>query len=519
VFDLVVAGGEVVDGTGAPPYRADIGITAGRIVALADLAGATSGTRLDATGRYVMPGFIDAHSHGDALVFDPALQLATLRQGVTTLVLGQDGVSFAPSDQTTLGYVSRYFAGINGIHPGLDGGPVTVAQLRAAWQHRVPVNTAYLVPLGTVRHTVLRGARRVPDAAQLRAMRSAVEHGLADGAVGVSSGLEYSPGRHAGVPELVELCRPIRPGGLPYVTHLRGYGHQAPGGMAEAVEIAATAGVALHVSHYHGPGELLASLVDDALARGLDVTFDTYPYRRGCTLLAMAALPAWLDHADAGPALAALADPPTRARIRAELDPQLWPRVRLAHVPDERWAWTEGLALPEAAGRASLDPGELLLQVLAATGFAATAVLAQPATTHESIRRLAQHPRHLAGSDGIAVGAHPHPRAWGAFARYLARFVRAEQAWSWAQAAQHLAARAATRFGLRDRGILRAGAAADLSLVDPDGVVDVAGYDDPRQPALGVADVLVNGVPVLREGRLTGALPGIALTPYPEGAS
>ncbi len=500
------------DGTGAPAVRADIGITAGRVAALGRLDHAEAGEVIDATGRYVVPGFVDAHNHADAAVLDPAVALAALRQGVTTLVLGQDGLSYAPSSGPALAFVQRYFAAIDGSHPGLDPGGATVAQLRATWHHRTAVNTAYLVPHATVRYAVMAGAARPAEPGELAAMRAAVERGLVEGAVGLSSGLEYLPGRYADVAELAQLCRPVAAAGLPYVTHMRGYGVSAPGGAAEANEIGLAAGVAVHISHYHGPGETLASIVDSYRDGGLDLTFDTYPYLRSCTILAMTALPRSLDDTDLDAVVAALTDPTVRATVIDGLNPDLLGRVTLAHVPAEQWSWAEGMPLTEVAERAGRSAADALLDLLVDTGLAASAVITQPPTTDEhALRRLIRHPCHVGGSDGIYVGGHPHPRGWGTFARYLSRHVRDLGDLTWSEAAVHLAAHPARRFGLTDRGVLRPGLAADLAVVDPVRVADRATYAQPTALAEGIDDVVVNGVPVLRGGELTGALSGAAL--------
>lgn len=522
MFDLLIRGGTVLDGTGGPPRLADVGVSGGRITAVGRLDHAVAGDVLDATARLVLPGFVDAHSHADAAVLSPPVALAVLRQGVTTLVFGQDGLSFAPATPATLAFVTRYFGAINGTHPGLSGvrqapadGPVSVAELRASWRDATAVNTAYLIPAGTVRHNVLGGANREADDADLAAMRAQVEQGLAEGAVGLSTGLEYLPGRFADAAEVAYLCRPVAEAALPYVTHMRGYGTAAGTGLAEARDIGILSGVDVHVSHLHGPGPATLSMVDEVRS-AVELTFDTYPYLRGCTILGMAALPQWLDDTDLDRTTDQLTDPAIRAKVLSGLNPQLWPRVTLAHVPDPAWAWTEGLSLPEAAGRLGRPPGEVLLDLLVATRLAASAVIEQPPTTDDaSMRALLRHPAHMGGSDAIYLGAHPHPRGWGAFARFLGRHVRELGDWSWAQAAVHLAARPAHRFGLTDRGQIRVGLAADLVLVDPDTVTDRADYAQPRSLASGVDDVLVNGVAVLRHGQLTGRLAGQPLTPYP----
>ena len=498
MFDVVIRGGFVVDGTGAPAFRADVGVNGDQIAAIGRLTPDDSGqTEIDATGRYLFPGFIDTHVHADAAVFDPAMQLAALRQGVTTLLLGQDGLSFAPAGPATIEFVTRYFAPVNGPHPELTDQGVEVADLLASYDRRVPLNTAYLLPHGTIRHHVMGTAERAPSEDELGAMRRSVERGLEDGAAGLSTGLEYAPGRYAAAPELAALCIPVASAGLPYVTHMRGYEANAANGLAEVVEIARQANVAAHVSHYHGPPELLTGQID----KGTDLTFDSYPYTRGSTTLAMVTLPGWLPAADFDAALDALADP----AITGQLDAP-WERITLSHVPDDGLRWTEGLRFTDAARQAGQEPAAFCREVLLATGLEAGCVFGFPSENHEaegSMRTLIRHPAHMTGSDGIYRGGHPHPRGWGAFARLLGHHVREVGDWTWEQASVHLAGHPARRFRLTDRGLLRKGYKADIVVVDPTTVAARATYESPRELALGVEHVIVNGVQALSGGALT----------------
>ncbi|MFG1853970.1 amidohydrolase family protein [Actinomadura geliboluensis] len=519
MYDLLVRGGTVLDGTGSARRRADVAVTAGRIAEVGLLDGARAAEEIDATGRYVMPGFIDTHVHGDAAVFDPDVQHAALRQGVTTFVLGQDGVSYAPASAATLRYVSRYFAPVNGVHPGLGDGPVSVAELLAGYDRRTPLNTVYLLPHGTIRHSVMGTARRAPEAGELAAMRAHVERGLAEGAAGLSTGLEYVPGAYADAAEIAALCEPVGAAGLPYVTHMRGYESEAVTAMAEVLEISRAGRVAPHVSHYHGPKDHLVALVDNARAEGIDLTFDNYPYLRGSSTLTLVTLPGWLPIADLDGTLEALADPAVRRRLEREWfahRPEVWPRITLSHVPSDEYRWAEGMALPDAAAQAGKAPGEFCCDLLVATRLEAGCVFGQPPTnSEESVRALLKHPAQTTGSDAIYQGGHPHPRGWGAFARLLGRHVRDLGDWTWEQAAVHLSGRAADRFRLADRGRVEPGYAADLVVLDPATVTDRSTYERPRVPAEGVEHVVVNGVAVLRDGALAAAHepPGRALTP------
>jgi N-acyl-D-amino-acid deacylase len=530
VLEVLVRGGQVVDGAGHGPVPADVGVAGGRVVEVAPpgaLAGA--GVEIDATGRYVLPGFVDAHSHADGAVFDPEVQLALLRQGVTTVVVGQDGVSYAPAPSATRAYVDAYFGALNGPHPVAE--LPTVGDLLASYDGAVAVNVAALVPHGTVRHAVLGLADRAPDRDELALMRAAVERGLADGAVGLSTGLEYVPGRFADTTELTALSAPVAAAGAVYVSHLRGYEKKTPAAVAEARAIAAGSGVAVHLSHYHGPAATLAGLVDEARAAGVDVTFDSYPYTRGCSLLAMVLMPPWVQEVGVAEASDRLADPAVRKALVDDWLPGLparlgwdgtWAeRITLAAVGAPEYGWAEGLTLAAAAREAGVGgagggqqgggPAEFAAELLAASRLAVSAVFAFPSATGEDdMRALLRHPAHLAGSDGIFAAGHPHPRACGTFARLLGRHTRELGDYTWAEAAEHLAG-AAARYGLAGRGQVRVGYAADLAVVDPAAVADSATYDRPRLLANGVADVLVNGVPVVAGGALTGARPGRGL--------
>ncbi|MFE5410590.1 amidohydrolase family protein [Microbacterium sp. NPDC056569] len=520
----VLRGGTVVDGTGAPAREADVEIVAGRIGVIGDIPARDGDHVVDCAGRLVMPGFIDAHAHADGAVFDPEVQLALLRQGITTVIGGQDGVSYAPGDGVWAG---RYFAAINGPHPTYAGGGV--AELLRTYDGTTPLNVGYLVPAGTVRHEVMGMATDRADAAQLARMQRLVADGLEAGALGLSTGLDYVPGIFADADELAQLCVPVAAAGALYVTHMRGgYETNTAAGLREVVEICsggkAHAGVRGHVSHLHVDAADADVLLAEAAASGADLSFDMYPYTRGCTLVSMAVLPPEYSALDVDDAVARLSDTAERGRLRGEWFPTVthkpslgpdWPRmIRIGHTPAAHWAWAAGLTLAEIAERRQTSVEEATLDLLVAGRMEVNAVMAvRDERPVENLARLFAHPGHTGGSDGIFVGAVPHPRAWGAFARFLGAYVG--RSFTWEGAAVHLAARTAERFGLAGRGILRAGAAADIAIVDAAIVTDAATYEDPRQPARGIDDVFVNGTRVLRDGELTGVLAGRGLRRAP----
>ncbi len=553
---LVVRGARLVLPDGGPSSPVDVTVRGGRVEAVTPAAASVpvdATTTLEADGRLLLPGFVDAHVHGEAAVLDEGVQLAMLRQGVTSVVVGQDGVSYAPSPRPgerdadgaaasgtdlhdAAAWASGYFAAINGAHPTFAGG--SVADLLATYDGTTRVNVGYLAPHGTIRYAVLGPAPRPATRAEAGRMAALLRGALDDGALGMSTGLEYVPAAYADEAELVALARVLAARGLPHVSHMRGYEDEAGPAFAELVRVARASGVATHVSHYHGPAGELLGYVEDALGDGLDVSFDSYPYLRGCSILSMVSLPTWLPVADVDATLSALRDPVVVDRLHREHLPalaDLWPRVTMAAVPTgpaagaragepgEDLAWAEGLPLPDVAARLGLSPADAAVHLLVATRLRASCVFAQPPTSSaESVRALLRHRVHVGGSDAVyapvAGGGRPHPRGWGAFARFLAEHVRTLGDWTWHDAVTHLSSRPARRFALAGRGTVAPGAVADLVLVDPDRVQDEATYEDPRRPASGIDDVLVAGVPVLHDGRLTDALPGRPLRPAARAA-
>lgn len=516
MIDLVIAGGEVVDGSGAPPLRADVAVRAGRIEHVEPLPqGVEARERLDAAGKLVTPGFIDAHVHLEGLLQRDRAPAQLLAQGVTTVIVGQDGTSLAPGSQATVDHMASYFAAVNGAVPPARRAWTSVADLLDDLDGSA-VNVAYLIPNGNLRLEVLGAGGRPARPDEVRAMQALVTEGMEQGAAGLSTGLDYVPSRHADTGEIAALCQAMGSRRGVYVTHMRGYGARAPEGVGEACEIARRAGVPVHISHYSGPAEIHLPLVERALAEGLPLSFDTYPYSASATILSMLLLPDWVQAGGVDEIAARLADRQVRARLQREWadgSPPPFERITLSAVAAPEHRWMEGLRITDAAARSDTEPGELVCDVLAASRLAVGGVMARDTYTEADIRALLRHPAHVAGSDGVYVGGHPHPRGYGTFARLLGMHTRELGDWDWPAAVVHLATRAAERFALADRGRLAPGYAADIVVFDPARVRDRATYDEPTRLAEGVEHVVVNGVPVLAAGRPTGALPGRALRP------
>jgi N-acyl-D-amino-acid deacylase len=515
-FELILRGGWVVDGSGGPPYRADVAVAGSTIAAVGRLDHAEAARVLDVGGRYVVPGFIDAHVHGDlALLADP-IHLPALRQGVTTYVIGQDGSSFAPASPATLDYMKRYTAGFNGNPSGITGTWHSIDEYLARFDGRVALNVAYLVPNGNIRMEVMGLDPRPAGEHELRAMQRLVGAGLDAGAVGLSTGLDYIPSRYADRREIAALCEPLGAVNGVYVTHMRGYGPPAAAGMSEVIAIAQAAGVPAHVSHYNGRADLLLPLIDQGRALGLDLTFDSYPYLAASTILGMVALPAWVQEGGIEATVERLRDRAVRARLKSQWfagpTPYALENLTIAMAAHPDWRWAEGHTVAAAAEMAKLDPGDFVCEILSASGMAVGIVGFRPGDrTEADVRAILRHPAHMAGSDGIFCGGFPHPRGWGAFARYLGYHSRELGDYTWAEAVTHLASHAARRFRLTDRGWIRRGFAADIAVLDPAFVIDRATYAAGRTLAEGVEHVLVNGTLVLENSEPTGATPGRAL--------
>ncbi|MGM1065309.1 N-acyl-D-amino-acid deacylase family protein [Saccharothrix sp. Mg75] len=522
-MDIVFRGALVVDGTGAPGRRADVGVRDGRIAEIGDRV--TGRRTVEADGRVLAPGFIDMHSHSDLQVLANPEHLAKVTQGVTTEVLGQDGLSYAPVDDGVLAALRAQLAGWNDDPAGFDWDWRSVGGYLDRLDRGIAVNAAYLVPQGTLRMLCVGYDDRPPTDAELDRMREVLATSLREGAVGLSSGLTYTPGMYADTAELTALCRVVAEHGGFYSPHHRSYGAGALEAYAEVVAVSRESGCPLHLAHATmnfevnrgRAGELLA-LLDDALATGVDITLDTYPYLPGATYLS-ALLPSWAGEGGPDATLARLTDPATRERIRVEVEevgsdgchgvPVDWATIEVNGVRRAENAHLVGLSVAEAARRAGRPPAELYFDVLVSERLGTSCLMH---VGHEdNVRAIMRHPAHTGGSDGLLVGDRPHPRAWGTFPRYLARYVRELGVLGLEECVHHLTGRAARRLRLADRGLVREGFAADLVLFDPDAVADTATFDEPRRAAAGISHVVVNGVPVLDDGERTDALPGTSL--------
>jgi N-acyl-D-amino-acid deacylase len=470
-FDLLIKGGRVVDGTGAPARDADVGVSDGRIAAIGALDG-DAGTVIDASGLVVAPGFIDVHSHDDtALLRDPLLDFK-LAQGVTTVVCGNCGAGAAPANERLEAFYRR---GVEGIL-----GPVEAFTWRSLGEFydavraaKPSINAAFLVPHGALRVASMGWERRAPTPEELETMKTHLAEGMEAGAVGMSTGLIYPPGAFAETDELIELARVVaRHGGI-YVSHIRNEGEHLLDAVREAIRIGEEAGLPVQISHHKASGRTnwgktkdSLPVIEEARARGLEVTIDVYPYTAAST------------------ALSALAP---GGRLVREMDPH---DIMIASVKYQHEF--EGKRLDEIASMMDLpveDATGKLLRDEENTPVAVMFVMEEG-----DVRRVLQHSTCMIGSDGIpSVTGKPHPRLYGTFPRVLGRYARDEGLLSLEQAVYKMTGLPAKTFRLADRGELREGAWADLVVFDQEAIADTATYEDPRRYPKGIAAVLVNG--------------------------
>ncbi|MFE0385667.1 amidohydrolase family protein [Streptomyces bungoensis] len=533
--ELVVRDADVVDGSGADSYRADVVVDRGRIVSIVKEAAAAGCQRpravreLDAEGLVLSPGFVDMHAHSDlALLRDPD-HSAKLAQGVTLEVIGQDGLSYAPVDDRTLEEVRRAVTGWNGYGEDVDVDWRTVGEYLDRLDGGIAVNAAYLVPQGTVRALAVGWEDRPATPGELDRMRRLVAEGLEQGAVGLSSGLTYPPGMYAGDAELTELCRVVARYGGYYCPHHRSYGAGALEAYAGMVAVAREAGCPLHLAHAtmnfgvnEGRAPELLALLDRALDSGVDLTLDSYPYTPGSTTLA-ALLPGWASAGGPEAVLARLADPATAERIRRELEvtgsdgchgvPVDWETVEVSGVADPALADHVGRTVRESADLRGETPWAVARGLLLADRLGTTVL--QHVGHEENVRAIMRHRAHTGGSDGILRGAGPHPRAYGTFPRYLGTYVRELGVLTLEECVAHLTGRPAARLRLPDRGLVREGYRADLVLFDPATVAARATFAEPRALPAGIPYVLVDGRFAVEDGRRTDVLAGRAVRRTP----
>lgn len=528
LFDLVIENGHIIDGTGSPWYAADIGIREGKIAGIGHLAGPAT-RRIDAHGMVVAPGFIDMLGQSElTILVNPQLP-SKIFQGITTEITGEGG-SIAPLNDAIIAADHVAYE-----HYKVAPDWRTLAQYFARLERQgMGINLATYVGATQVRRMVLGDADKKPNEAELNSMRALVRSGMEEGAVGLSTSLQYAPAPYATTEELIALASEASKYGGVYATHMRSEGAHVLEAIEEAVRIGREAKIPVEIWHLKAAGKpqwglmpTIVAKIDAARSSGVDVGANTYAYPAWFNSTS-AFIPPWAHDGGDKKMIERLKDPAMRARIRKELlTPNAaweneWQEVPgpeailIAVVANQRLLPLQGKTLAQIAKERGKDPIETLMDILVedeAFTYNAVFGMSEPdvALALQQPWTSVDNDSQGTAPDGILGKEHPHPRAYGTFPRILRKYVREEHKLTLEDAIRKFTALPAQRMRLADRGVLKQGMWADVVIFDPDSIRDVATFDNPNQLAVGMSYVFVNGVPVIAEGKMTNALPGKVL--------
>lgn len=496
-YDIVIAGGRVIDGTGARARAADVAIAGGQIVVVGSVPRGAGREVIDAAGMVVAPGFIDVHTHADDITEQPRAE-NFVRMGVTTIVAGNCG-----------------------------GSALNIGEaLQRVRDHGASVNFATLIGHNTVRGAVMGRAQRDPTMGELNQMKTHVWKGMVDGAVGFSTGLQYVPGTYSRLPELIELARVAGNEGGIYASHLRNEGTALEAAVEEAIKIGQASGSRVQISHLKvdspnrwGASAKALAMIDAARAKGIDVEADQYAYTAASSTLGIR-FPSWALEGGQDMIAERLNDAATWEKIKQEMRGLLAERglsdLSFAFVASHRADPSlNGLSMKQVAARLrQSESADAQLEAAREMMLAGGASMVYHFMSDEDVERIMRHPFVGIASDSSVLtpgSGVPHPRGYGNNARVLGEYVRKRKVIALEEAVRKMTSLPAEQFRFRGRGLLKPGSAADVVIFDPATVADTATFEKPHGFATGVRDVLVNGVPVVRGGEHTGAKPGVAI--------
>jgi dihydroorotase/N-acyl-D-amino-acid deacylase len=528
-FDLVIANGRIIDGTGSPWYSADVGVRDGRIAAIGNLSKAQAKRRIDAAGQVVAPGFIDMLGQSEfTILVDPRLP-SKIYQGITTEITGEGNSAGPMTGQ------ARVEAGQTLEHYGLKADWQTLGEYFARLERQgIGINLASYVGATTLREVVIGAENRPPTAAELGRMRTLVREAMQQGAVGVSTALEYAPAPYASTEELIALASEAAPYGGIYATHMRSEGDGMTAALDETFRIAREAHIPVEIWHLKVAGKKnwghmpdVIKRIEAARASGLDIAADTYAYTAWFNDMS-AFVPPWAHDGGNEKMLERLRDPVTRARIAKDIQTPstAWDNewdeipgpesILVGVVKNPALRSLQGQTLAAIAKARGKEPIETLLDILVEdNGFTGCAVFGMQ---EDDVALALVQPWISINNDssgtspeGLLGEEHPHPRAYGTFPRILRKYVREEHRLSLEEAIRKFSALPAQRMRLTDRGVLKRGLWADVVVFDPAAIADRSTFNSPNELAVGMRWVLVNGVPVIADGRMTGAKPGQVL--------
>jgi len=524
MLDIKIMDADVLDGTGAPWFRADIGVKNGRIQKTGKLGDEAARALINAEGYVVSPSFIDMHSHSDDALLINGRAESKIRQGVTTEVIGNCGDSGAPINYAIKREMEKTAAPLVSARVKIDYSTLKDYATKLERQG-ISVNVAPLVGHGNLRKMVVGYDDRLPTRAELEKMKRVLAGAMKQGAFGMSTGLIYPPGSYAQTPELIELAKVAASFGGIYTSHIRGEGNTLFKAVQEAVTIGKKAKIPVEISHHKAGGKKnwgkvkgARKLMEDARKRGVEVTCDVYPYVASSFGL-VNMLPDWAHEGGPEKILERLHSKRFRANVRREMEQGSlasahWNRTMIAQCP--KHTAYQGRFISELAKKSKKNPFDFTFDLLIEENLAASVV--RFGLAEEDVEYVLGYENSMIGSDGSALApygvlgrGHPHPRNYGTFPRVLGRNARERGIISLPEAVRKMTSLPAQKLGLRDRGVIRPGSWADLVVFNHETIIDVANYSDPKKYPRGIEYVIVNGVLTVSKGRHTGAKAGKVL--------
>ena len=516
MLDLLIKNGLIIDGSGNPGYYGAVGVKGDTVRVLrGDLSSVKAARTIDAADHVVCPGFIDMHAHSGLVILSEPHHEPKVRQGTTTELIGVDGNSYAPfRDHDDFLRFVELNSGLDG-NPPLPGRWSTVEQYLAMFDRKVSVNIAYILGNSPVRIDTIGWEDRPATKADVADMKAVIRESMEEGAFGMSTGLDYPPGGYADTDELVELSKQVADLGGIYHTHVRyRLGDRYLDPFREAIEIGRRSGVPVHITHLFqrapspvGGAQRMLRLVEDASEEGQDVTFDSYPYVHGSTRI-LIVFPDWAHNGGPERLKEVLRSRDGRERLRREIGPRApsWHDMWLTYFKRPENHQYEGRSIAEVASTMGKHPVDALCDLLLEEDLQTCYVAA--GGHGNTLPAFVTHPLSMVGSDAVLLGDFPSPRTYGCFPVILAEYVREENQMSLPTAIRKMTSFPAQRLGISDRGVLRDGMKADITVFHPKNVKAPATRTNPKQFPIGIEYVIVNGTVVIDQGQHTGVLPG-----------
>ena len=522
-FDVIIENGLVIDGSGAGGTKNSVGITDTKITAIGDLSAAEASKRIDASGHVVSPGFIDTHAHSDGALLNDGQHAEGVRQGITTEIVGPDGLTYAPLPRKKYLMYRQYLSGLLGLPPE-DLDMSSIGSALNNYHHKTAPNVAMFLGHGPIRLGAV-GMEDVPLRGEvLRLAIRTMEESFEQGACGFATGLSYYPNSFSDSQELVELCKVAARYDKVFSIHTRNHNVDRAyfgGGVEEALEIGRRSGVKVHIEHYRtsadnaGRVDEIMEPIERAKDDGVDVTLELYPYPVGSGH-PLSHFPSWFHEGGTEAALRRLADKETKAMLVRELeseDSSVLHNYSWTWIASEKNRHYEGMSFADVATERATSIEQMICEVMLEERFSCGLRGVPPSSARlwraveEDIMSLLDRPDYMVGSDAIPVGGLQHPLAWGTFPRIMGR-LRRRHGYPVEQLVQRLAQNPARRFGLAERGEIREGFRADICIFDPEMINDLSSFEDPMMHPIGIPHVLVNGQLVVENSECTGVMSG-----------